>query len=524
MSGSIISVMGDCVNPLFKGFYRLPTIFRGIFTEIGDVTMNYSFLLDNQRKRREYSLKHLCCFAMFCFWQMGFIYFMGPALNIDGRTPLPIDMDNLTVLMAGCYVLSITYMIFLPRYVVWAERLFTLAAIATVLGLFLPLPDEALKGLIYAHVFCCCTMIGFETFIIVNFLSEKSAINALTAGYGLALFLIALVQNDFLAITFPVFRVVTVAALLLLLVFAFHLPASPKACPRYVRKDSGLVAPKKLLTGTFILVFVSSLMGVSGPSISAEVRHGVFVTYFVDAAASVLLFYLYQKKEFHPFRCISACVGLSCIGFLLMYAADFVPVLKLISCALLGFGMVACQMVPLYGLVLMKSYPSRYLSPVIIGLALVAVLVQGGMVEAFRSAPSMLFLAYGVIMVILVILYLQVEPYFLYTLRRKIPEEVQQATTEPAIEEEPPYEKKENAPAKETLSKDSLFAVLSKRELEVVDLIARGYSNAEIANVLVISVHTVNDHTKKIYRKLNVHSRLEVAALANRQKEPSVEN
>ena len=481
--------------------------------------MNYSVLLANQRKRQNVSLKRLCCFAMFCFWQMGFIYFMGPALNIDGRTPLPIDMDNLTVLMAGCYVLSITYMIFLPRYVVWAERLFTLAAIATVLGLFLPLPDEALKGLIYAHVFCCCTMIGFETFIIVNFLSEKSAINALTAGYGLALFLIALVQNDFLAITFPVFRVVTVAALLLLLVFAFHLPASPKACPRYVRKDSGLVAPKKLLTGTFILVFVSSLMGVSGPSVSAEVRHGVFVTYFVDAAASVLLFYLYKKKAFHPFRCISACVGLSCIGFLLMYAADFVPVLKLISCALIGFGMVACQMVPLYGLVLMKSYPSRYLSPTIIGLALVAVLVQGGMVEAFRSAPSMLFLAYGVIMVILVILYLQIEPYFLYTLRRKIPEEVQLSAAEP-VKQEIPEQGEESAPAAETICVDSPFAALSKRELEVVDLIARGYSNAEIASVLVISVHTVNDHTKKIYRKLDVHSRLEVAALANRQKEP----
>jgi len=73
------------------------------------------------------------------------------------------------------------------------------------------------------------------------------------------------------------------------------------------------------------------------------------------------------------------------------------------------------------------------------------------------------------------------------------------------------------------LSADSPFAVLSKRELEVVDLIARGYSNAEIANVLVISVHTVNDHTKKIYRKLNVHSRLEVAALANRQTDPHAE-
>ena len=78
---------------------------------------------------------------------------------------------------------------------------------------------------------------------------------------------------------------------------------------------------------------------------------------------------------------------------------------------------------------------------------------------------------------------------------------------------------KEVVPATETLPGDSLFAVLSKRELEVVDLIARGYSNAEIANVLVISVHTVNDHTKNIYRKLNVHSRLEVATLANRQRE-----
>lgn len=72
-------------------------------------------------------------------------------------------------------------------------------------------------------------------------------------------------------------------------------------------------------------------------------------------------------------------------------------------------------------------------------------------------------------------------------------------------------------PATETLPGNSLFAVLSGRELEVVELIARGYSNAEIASVLVIAVHTVNDHTKKIYRKLNVHSRLEVAALANRQ-------
>ena len=65
---------------------------------------------------------------------------------------------------------------------------------------------------------------------------------------------------------------------------------------------------------------------------------------------------------------------------------------------------------------------------------------------------------------------------------------------------------------------DNVFDVLSKREKEVVDLIASGYSNAEIASALFISPHTVNDHTKKIYRKLDVHSRYELTALVNKMK------
>ena len=99
-------------------------------------------LLDNQRKRQNYSLKKLFGFAMFNFWQMGFIYFMGPALTVNGRTPLPINMDNLTALIAVSYVVSILIMIFLPSRVVWAERMGTMAALMTMLGLFLPLPDR----------------------------------------------------------------------------------------------------------------------------------------------------------------------------------------------------------------------------------------------------------------------------------------------------------------------------------------------------------------------------------------------
>lgn len=59
---------------------------------------------------------------------------------------------------------------------------------------------------------------------------------------------------------------------------------------------------------------------------------------------------------------------------------------------------------------------------------------------------------------------------------------------------------------------------LTKRELEVVDLIVFGYSNRDIAKMLFISEHTAKDHTKSIYRKMGVHSRLELAALIYRWK------
>ena len=61
--------------------------------------MNENLLFENEKKRIEYPLARLFCFMMFIVWQMGIIYYMGPALNINGRTPLPIDMDNVTMLI-----------------------------------------------------------------------------------------------------------------------------------------------------------------------------------------------------------------------------------------------------------------------------------------------------------------------------------------------------------------------------------------------------------------------------------------
>lgn len=49
--------------------------------------------------------------------------------------------------------------------------------------------------------------------------------------------------------------------------------------------------------------------------------------------------------------------------------------------------------------------------------------------------------------------------------------------------------------------------ILSRRELDIMELLAKGLTLTAIAEILSISEHTVTTHVKKIYKKLNVHSR-----------------
>ncbi len=49
---------------------------------------------------------------------------------------------------------------------------------------------------------------------------------------------------------------------------------------------------------------------------------------------------------------------------------------------------------------------------------------------------------------------------------------------------------------------------LSKREAEVMELIATGHSNGEIARLLFLSEKTVKNHVNRIYAKLGVDSRM----------------
>jgi DNA-binding NarL/FixJ family response regulator len=58
---------------------------------------------------------------------------------------------------------------------------------------------------------------------------------------------------------------------------------------------------------------------------------------------------------------------------------------------------------------------------------------------------------------------------------------------------------------------------LTKREREVLQLLADGKSNEAVARELVVSKHTVRNHVQNVLGKLEAHSKLEAVAIAVRE-------
>jgi LuxR family maltose regulon positive regulatory protein len=63
-------------------------------------------------------------------------------------------------------------------------------------------------------------------------------------------------------------------------------------------------------------------------------------------------------------------------------------------------------------------------------------------------------------------------------------------------------------------SQAGLIETLSEREIEVLQHIAEGKTNREIASQLIVASGTVKAHTASIYRKLDAKNRTEAVAIA----------
>ncbi|MCD7879180.1 MAG: response regulator transcription factor, partial [Candidatus Gastranaerophilales bacterium] len=59
---------------------------------------------------------------------------------------------------------------------------------------------------------------------------------------------------------------------------------------------------------------------------------------------------------------------------------------------------------------------------------------------------------------------------------------------------------------------------LTKRELEVLECLTKGFNNKEIAKQLNVSVHTTKIHIHNIFSKLNVQDRTEAVVKAIKEK------
>lgn len=460
-----------------------------------------SILLDvNSRRRIRLPVWALMCYSLFTAWQMGIVFFSGDALSLNGRTPLPIVADNMAALIAAAYAASILFLIFLQKRSVAAARIGFSVSLSASLALYLPLSDAAVSALIAVQTFCCVFLIGVCISVAVNLFTPETALYDVFITSVFAQPLIAVLQNDVLPVSYPVFRAFTVAALALLLLFFFSLPKTE--WPAYAKRNARLVKPRRFFAGIYFLIGITCMLTLFGSAVSESVKGGVTIFALSTAASGAAVFMIWRVRRVSVLRCGKVLVALGALGFLSALAGSLRPAFLYVSCALLGCGNLACCMTTFFGVTLMERYPSKMIMPAVMLLALATVALHSALLDALRTELPVLYMIYAVLALAAAVAYLLLEPYLLWSQRRG--------------------ESGASVGAGRGMTLSELDAALGARassplsgqELRVAELILSGFSGAEIAETLNITENTVKGYRKNLYAKLGIHSLRELFVLA----------
>ena len=494
--------------------------------------MEDSLLAQNEEKRLSIPMPLLYCFAMFMAWQMGVIYFSGQTLSFYGRTHLPATLGNMSLHIAVGYILSISFVYFFSRLVVAAGRIVTGMALISALALYLPLPEKTLLTVFMVHCYCCVFLIGIENAFITWLFKEETAVRFLTLAYALAFSIIAFLHNEIISVPFSVFEFFMVFATALVLFFFCKMPA--KFWPRYTVKNDALTCPLRFFVMVFALGTIGAFMYLFGNAIAETIPYGLFVFNCASAAGLTLIFIVWKRFNIPVIRIGSICVGFAFVGYVLILLSLYIPALSFLACAVIGIGGIVCHFIPLYTMTIAKLYPARFISPVMIGLCLSTALIHSSLLEALRDNVQFLYIVYIVIAVGLSVLYLALEPYLTFTLREKTPGslsdthqsevigatavaenavERSESTSAYILEKSAPVEPRQGLAA---ALQAQAFDKLTGQELRTAELILRGYSYTEIANALEIKPGTVKTYQKNVYSKLQINSKRELFAIAEK--------
>ena len=474
-----------------------------------------SILAENEKKRLNLSLPLLFCYAIFGAWKDGVVYFSGQSMSIGGGTPLPVYLDSTAFVITFSYVFAIVLMSLIPQKSVLINRFLALTGLLTTLALFLPWRNPEVKLiLLQIHFFSCVTMLCFENCIIAALFSIESVITHIFIAYPLAMLFVAYLQNGIFRPPFWVFHLFMVFSTVLLLFFFLKMPLF---WPRYIKKSESLVYPKKIYAGIFAMMVFFCLLIHTGWIYTENIKYGVITYRIASLPIGFVFFLLWKKCNISPFRLGILLIGLSILGVLFALVSIPVPFFSLPACFLMSTGWTLLMFnIFFFSAFLFTQYPMRRTAPILIGIALVFIFFHFIMIKTTRENPYIFYTAVLTLALGVGVLYLALIPYLLFTNRDLYQTVLAKPPTEEKLSPETvkdiDYSLRQKSKDLNTVS----YSNLSKREMEVAELMLKGFSYTEIGKKLGITPNTVISHRKSIYVKLGISSKWDLFNLTGK--------